>query len=135
MADFKKVSGQGKIVKYTESKPGDIMIENGEFVGTSQNQYGTLYNFQEVDTGEGKALPGCGQLNYMYEQATLKVGYRYQVVYQGKKKLDSGPYKGKECNDVDVYEDKSYTPAGTGHQSPSPQPPKQSGDMYDDSPV
>ena len=128
MADFKKVSGQGKIMKYTEAKKGDVLVEHGEFVGTSENQYGTLFNFQEVASGEGKALPGCGQLKYMYEQKTLKVGFRYQIVYGGKKKLDSGAYKGKECNEVEVYEDKSYVP-----NSVAPAAAKDS--MYDDMPV
>jgi len=112
MPNFQNVSDLGTLKPFTKMEPGEICVTYGEFIGVSENQYGKLFNFMEVESGERVTIPKCGKLLWMHGNGTLKEGFRYQVKYLGKDILDKGTYKGKEFNDVEVLEDWDYAPAG-----------------------
>jgi len=112
MPNFQDVSSLGKIVPYTGLKKGDIIVNYGEFAGITSNQYGNLYNFIEVEGGEKLTLPKCGKLEHMYKEGTLKEGFRYQVKFNGRDKIQKGKWAGKEFNDLVIMLDKDYVPAG-----------------------
>lgn len=121
MPNFEDVGTLGTIKSYAKASAGDVLVEYGEFKGRSENQFGFLYEFTEVESGEKIAVPNCGQIEYLYDKGTLKIGYRYKVVYEGKKTLERGAMKGKEANQVKVMQDRDYNPGAVPAQTTTKQ--------------
>jgi hypothetical protein len=90
LAGLKKVklSGQTKWVKYSTSKPNDVLVL-GVFEGTTQvpkykgkdGETVAQHNFKTED-GENIALPSAGQLNFLMKD--IPVGALVEVVFLGK---------------------------------------------------
>ena len=106
MSEFVEVSGQSKIVKYTElaAKMKELKLESvlavqGTYLGNHEGQYGRLNDFM---TPNGKVtLPGAGQLDWHLDNS-VQVGQEVQVQYLGKEIMEKGKYKGKEVNSFKV---------------------------------
>lgn len=113
MPNFKDVSTLAEIKPYTKANPGEVLISHGTFIGVTENQYGELYNFEESEGFKKIALPGCGKLKNLLETGSLKLGYKYRVVFLGKQVLTKGAYSGKTFNDLEVLEDADFTPDKT----------------------
>jgi len=94
----------GTLLLYKNFKPNQTMVEYGTFLGTSENQYGKLFDFEE-ENGDLLTLPKCGKLDYMDEKGKFIKGAKYKIVYLGKGIIEKGSYKGKEFHDVDVLLD------------------------------
>jgi hypothetical protein len=78
--------------------PGDSVI--GEFVGTEDGRFGK--NFV-IRTKVGvKVFNGSGSLKSQMEMAAPKAGDLLKITYEGSKRLDNGPYKGKDCHMYNV---------------------------------
>ena len=92
MANFKNISRMGTLLLYKNFKPNQTMVEYGTFLGTSENQYGKLFDFEE-ENGDLLTLPKCGKLDYMDEKGKFIKGAKYKIVYLGKGIIEKGSYK------------------------------------------
>jgi hypothetical protein len=93
--NMKKVGGIPTYVKYADHKAGDVLVNEGKFLGTFEGNYGENHKF-EAD-GKEIVLNSSGQLNYLIK-TYLEIGALATVIYQGKEKLTKGPMKGKEAH-------------------------------------
>lgn len=88
--------------KYPELNDGDVLIEEGIFLGTKEGKFGPQHYFEEMSSGEKKVLNSAGHLNYLIDD-NLWEGRKCKVVYKGKKELEKGPMKGKMSHQFDLY--------------------------------
>lgn len=96
-----KKMGSRKYFRYSECTAGDVLVEDGVFVGTEQGKYGVIHVFMLNDQSE-VVLNSSGQLNYLVDKY-LSEGTRCRVVYGGKNKLTKGAMAGKEAHNFDVF--------------------------------
>lgn len=101
MATLRKVGGPKKYFKYEECKKGQVLVY-GKYIGRSPNKFGKEnFDFKPVEGGATVCLNHSGHLAYLIE-TYCNVGDVVQVVYNGKQKLDKGPYKGKESHQFEL---------------------------------
>jgi len=100
---LQNISAFGKLKKYTDAKPGEILVQLGKFLGVTQGQFGPIYEFQ--DGPEKISLPNCGSLEFLHKKEKLKIGNKYQVKFLGKKEITDGKFKGKSFNELEILED------------------------------
>lgn len=99
---FKTVGGQRVYHKYSEKNPGDILINNGKYLGTEEGKYGIVHLF-DVD-GVTECLNSAGLLNYTLERHVVP-GMRVNITYGGKEVLTKGAMAGKESHQFTVEVD------------------------------
>lgn len=99
---FKTVGGARQYYKYSEMNAGDVIIDNGKYLGSEQGKYGVQHLF-EVDSMT-HVLNSSGQLNYLVEKY-LSPGQRCNVTYQGKIVLEKGPMAGKDSHQFEMQVD------------------------------
>lgn len=102
MSNFKDVSSFGKLITYKQMTPDQIVVDCGVFDGVSQNQYGDLYNFTEVESGEKITIPKCGKLQYLRENGVLEQGSEYRLIYKGQGVVEKGAMAGKNFHEIAV---------------------------------
>lgn len=108
--NFQSISSFGKLILFKNCEEGDIVVEYGTFLGESTNQYGSLFNFCEVDSNEKITLQSTGKLKWLFENGSLIEGKRYQVRFLGEGKIEKGTWKGKSFFNIDVLEDLNFKP-------------------------
>lgn len=92
-------------VKPSQMKVGDFV--EGVFTETQTDEkYDTLKHFLRQDDGSFKVINGSGQLNFIMSK--IAPGTKIRVVFEGKKKLDSGKFKGTEANQWKVFTAKVF---------------------------
>jgi len=99
---FKPV-GARKYFKYSECKPGQVLVGEGSFMGSEQGLYGVQHLFKEK-TGDVVCLNSAGQLNWLVDNH-LKPGAVCKVTYVDKKPLTKGQMKGKEAHSFSLEVD------------------------------
>jgi hypothetical protein len=92
---FKPLRPQRTYLPYKNMKKGDLIIDGLKYVGTSESKFGTNYDFEDMD-GNLKTLNNSGALEYALKE--VPVGTYLQIIYDGKKLLETGDYEGKECH-------------------------------------
>ena len=101
----KKLSGSVRYVKYSEAKPGDVLVI-GTFQGTEQvpaydPKQGLVPQHSFVDEDEQIVkLNSAGQLNYALKNATP--GQMIEVIYLGKEKVKTKTGRLVEANQFEV---------------------------------
>jgi len=109
--EFEQIGGPRKYYKYKECKKGDVLVEEGEYLGTTPNKYGKVnYEFKPADGSDIISLNYSGQLDWVIEN-NVRIGDTVRVVYNGKILLEKGMYKGKESNQFEIF--KGATPLET----------------------
>lgn len=106
-----KLGGGQKVYrKWEEWKEGDILI--GKYVDTHEDQYGKhcpvieVIDAQFKDKSGGKfegknlVLNQCGQLEKAMKKA--EKSQVLQFTYNGKSRIEKGPYKGKDSHLVET---------------------------------
>lgn len=93
---FKRVSDPVKFHDLKSLAKGTVCVQNGIYLGSKDGKFGLTHFWREKDGGK-VGLSG-GQLDYLFEQGELTVGYSYRVTFDGKEPLKKGPYAGKEVN-------------------------------------
>lgn len=106
---FKKVGGPRKFFKYNDCTEGDLLVDNGEFLGTEQGKYGVQHVFREL-SGDEIVLNSAGHLNYQVEKY-LDIGTRCNITYAGKITLQNGPMAGKESHQFSMEVDDGDRPS------------------------
>ena len=91
--------GLPKYFKYSECKPGDKLVDMGEFIGSTEGKFGAQHNFIELKTGQQVVLNKAGSLDWRIEKGQIKEGGVYDIHFAGKKKLEKGTFAGKDAND------------------------------------
>lgn len=99
---FQEVGGPINYVKYSESKPGDVLVE-GWFIDTKPGLYGNQYYFID-ECGKTTVLNKSGQLDYQMSHSINKEDF-LRITYAGKIILEKGPMKGKESNQFKIERD------------------------------
>lgn len=95
--------GKRTYVKANECSEGDVMVE-GWFTDTLDNRFGgTDYLFETAD-GEEVVLNSAGKLGSTLGRR-IGIGSYVQVIYLGKKKIESGPMAGKDAHQFDFKVD------------------------------
>lgn len=113
---FKKVGGARRFIKYSECKPGQVLVD-GKFIRTEEGRFGLNHIFQE---GDGElVLNSSGHLNWLLETYGFE-GAVCRVTYQGKEKLTKGNMKGKEAHRFELEIDDDY-PQPMGGAAPTAQ--------------
>lgn len=99
--------GLPKYFKYSDCKPGDVLVEKAEFTGTTEGTYGAQFNFIEVDTGQHIVLNKAGQFEWRLDQGHMVPGEVFRITYLGKEKIERGTFAGKDANkfEIEKYED------------------------------
>jgi acetyltransferase-like isoleucine patch superfamily enzyme len=97
---FKKVSGTRKYFKYKDCAPGQVLVENGEYLGSEEGKFGIQHLFRQED-GETVCLNSAGHLNYLIEK-NVKPGMHCNVIYAEKVALTSGTFAGKEAHNFEL---------------------------------
>ena len=82
---------------YKTVEKGTIMVTKGEYVGTTEGQFGARYRFRELDSQETVVLDG-GALKYKVEQGDIHRGGVYRITWEGREKMTKGKFAGKETN-------------------------------------
>jgi hypothetical protein len=129
---FKKVGGSRKFVKYSECKPGQVLVD-GKFLRTEEGRFGLNHVFLE-EAGE-TVLNSSGHLNWLLETYGFE-GAVCRVTYLGKEKLTRGNMKGKEAHRFELEIDDDY-PQPVGAATPAakvkkPEPEYVASDFEDD---
>jgi len=99
--------GQPVYYNLNETKPETMLVSKGEFCGSQPSpKYptNTNHNFFEITGEKRHVVLSGGQLKYMANQGTLQVGKVYDIIFKGKKTLDSGNYAGSKVSDFEVLE-------------------------------
>lgn len=95
---FNKVNLKKKYIKYSECKPGDVLVV-GKYVETIPSvKYPANSNHDfKTETGEIVSLNSSGQLDYFLEEK-LKFDKTkvVRITFAGKEEILKGPYKGKD---------------------------------------
>lgn len=94
-----QLGGAKKFIKYSECEKGDVLIEQGRFLGSYEGNYGVCWEFESND--EITVLNSAGQLNYVLENHA-KEGDILDVIYEGKTEVPKGPMKGKMAHQFKV---------------------------------
>lgn len=93
-------------------KPSSLKINDaieGTFLETTTDEtYDTLKHHLRQEDGSVKIINGSGQLNHVMK--AIAPGTKIRVVYKGKKKLESGKFKGKDANQWQVLKAKKSEP-------------------------
>jgi hypothetical protein len=97
---FTRVSGKMKYYKYSECTPGQVLVENGVYLGSEEGKFGIQHLFREED-GSKVCLNSAGHLNYLIDESAVP-GMKCRVTYAEKVLLDSGSFKGKEAHNFDL---------------------------------
>ena len=106
---FTTVSTNTKYVKYTACKKGDVILDEGSYLGTSEGKFGLLHNFAHTD-GSRTVLNKAGQLDYLL-RTHAQVGTMCRVTFDGTVKLTKGLMAGKDANQFILATDKgAFTP-------------------------
>ena len=106
---FKTVRVDIKYPKYTEAQKGDILVKSGTYKGTREGKFGTLHDFIQED-GQQVTLNSAGQLDWLLENHA-PLGSKCNVIFQGKVKLTTGTFAGKEANQFELQvDDEAFTP-------------------------
>lgn len=97
MTQFKSVSEESKTTYLSAADLADRAIE-GKYMGIVEGKFGPNYKIQ---TNNGTVIVnGCGALNSQFPK--VAEGSLVRLEYRGKKKISSGPLKGKAFHDIDV---------------------------------
>ena len=84
-----------------EWKKGQVLVQDGEYIGDSPNQYGKdNHNFKERD-GTIVCLNASGQLDFILSEQVSK-GDRCRITFAGKTIIEKGKFQGKEANSFEV---------------------------------
>jgi len=101
---FKKVAATRKYYKYSECEKGQMLIDNGLYVGEEQGKYGIQHIFKQQD-GQVVVLNSAGQLNWQLENHATPGKTRCNVFYAGKITLEKGAMAGKESHQFELETD------------------------------
>jgi len=102
---LKPITANTRYIKMSETKQGDTLITEGMLTEVRPGKFGDTLIFQEK-SGEEVGLGAGGQLKSLYSRGKLKIGYKYQITYNGKKALKDG----RTANDFAVAEYSNETP-------------------------
>lgn len=102
---FKTVGGARQYYKYSECNEGDMLINNGKYLGSEQGKFGIQHLF-EVE-GVTHVLNSAGQLNYLVEKH-LSPNQRCNVIYKGTITLEKGPMAGKDSHQFEMQVDDGF---------------------------
>ncbi|TXH10667.1 MAG: hypothetical protein E6R04_04860 [Spirochaetes bacterium] len=102
--------------KYLDAKntpAGTRLVHMGEYTGTVQGKFGDQHSFVQLADGQQWILSG-GALNWRAKNGDLVEGKVYDVVFQGKGKMDKGKFAGKDVNNyaLAVYSDEELVASG-----------------------
>jgi hypothetical protein len=100
---IRSVTGSKKYFRYADCEDGEMLIENGVYLGETEGRYGIQHEFRLQD-GTVVVLNSAGHLNFQL-QHYVKPGQACWVVYSGKGEVPSGPLKGKMFHRFDVQID------------------------------
>lgn len=109
MSEWEQVGGATQYIKPSQLKEGDTI--EGVFCGTEKDpKFGTLKHSLRQEDGSLKIVNGSGQLNFVME--SIAKGEKIRIVFEGKKKLESGKFMGTMANQWKVLRAKgnSSTP-------------------------
>lgn len=99
---WQKIETVKKYFRYKECRPGQVLIQEGVYIGDSPNQFGRdNHDFKEKD-GTIVCLNASGQLDYILQNNVQK-GDTVRIVYGGKSTLEKGRYKNKEAHNFEVF--------------------------------
>lgn len=96
---LKPITSNTRYIKMKELKPNDMLIKEGTFMEVRPGKFGDTYIFQEV-SGEEVGLGASGQIKSLYTRNKLRIGCKYQIVFNGKVALKDG----RTANDFGVNE-------------------------------
>lgn len=111
---FKTVGGARQYYKYSECNEGDMLINNGKYLGSEQGKFGVQHLF-EVE-GVTHVLNSAGQLNYLVEKH-LSPNQRCNVTYKGTITLEKGPMAGKDSHQFEMQVDDGFEAAAAAAPS------------------
>lgn len=97
MTTFKSVGGNSETKFLKPEELADLSVQ-GKYLGVVEGKFGSNY---KIETAEGTVIiNGCGALNS--QMPKVSEGATIRLEYRGKKKIPSGPMKGKTFHDIDV---------------------------------
>jgi hypothetical protein len=73
----------------SEAQIGQTLIKQGMLTEVRPGKFGDTLIFQE-ENGEEVGLGAGGQLKSLYTRGKLRIGLKYQIVFNGKKALKDG---------------------------------------------
>ena len=101
---FKKVGGAKKFFKYAECQAGQVLVENGLYMGTEEGTYGPYHVFREKE-GQLHCLNSAGQLDYLIKSFAKAGESACKVIYSGMEEVTKGPMKGEKAHTFEFYVD------------------------------
>jgi len=101
---MKKVFASRTYVKFSECKPGQVLVD-GTYSKSEMGNFDKLNHIFKTSGGE-TVLNSSGKLDFLVG-TYLTPGMTCRVVYLGKFVLLKGKYKGKESHDFELYVDDS----------------------------
>jgi hypothetical protein len=103
MEGFTRVGGQRKYIKYSECKPGQVLIDGLIYVGTEKNKmFDNLLHVFRDKSGSEICLNGARSLDRTIA-SNFNTGDRAQIVYLGLETIKSGSKAGKEAHGFEIY--------------------------------
>lgn len=130
--------GLPKYWKLSETEPGTMLVEKGEYLGEIMGKFGAQHRFRQVDDGQ-EVVVGGGSLNWRVEQGHINKGEVFNIIFEGKEKLEKGPYKGKESNNFKIekfsgkeLEEIGFEPTATVAAATEPATASSEGQPLDD---
>lgn len=96
---LKPITSSTRYIKMSEAQVGATLINKGMLTEVRPGKFGDTLIFQE-ESGEEVGLGAGGQLKSLYSRGKLRIGLKYQIIYNGKKALKDG----RTANDFAVAE-------------------------------
>lgn len=95
---YKKVSGKIKFWKLTETEVGEVLVNDGIYIGEEAGKFGPQYRFREPD--QFVVLSGR-QLGWLLDNYASP-GDKCRVIYGGQEILTKGNFKGKPVHQFEL---------------------------------
>lgn len=111
---YKKVSGRIKFWKLNETSPGEVLVNDGIYIGEEAGKFGPQYRFREPD--QFVVLSGR-QLGWLLDNYASP-GDKCRVIYAGQEILTKGTFKGKPVHqfELELADDEAASPVETIEQ-------------------
>jgi hypothetical protein len=97
---FKKVATSRKYFKYADCNPGDVLVNEGTYVGPEEGRYGVQHIFKQRN-GEIVCLNSSGHLNWLIENH-VSPGVVVNILYKERVTLTKGPMAGKDAHNFEL---------------------------------